>query len=157
MSDLQGMLEIFAVSDVSAAAEPLARADVIWRETIESEAVAVFVADAKGEIVSTCVLVTAPNLLRGGKRHPFLQNVVTRLDFRGRGLVVRLFKQLSNMAGAQIATMSSCKVEEPIRECTPSMKVWASAQACASATLLFVRPTEPQSSKSWAQSPVRNC
>ncbi len=31
------------------------------------------------------MLVTAPNLLRGGKRHGFLENVVTHPELRGLG------------------------------------------------------------------------
>ena len=32
------------------------------------------------------MLITAPNLLRSGRQHAFLENVVTHPDFRGRGL-----------------------------------------------------------------------
>ena len=31
------------------------------------------------------MLITAPNLLRSGRQHAFLENVVTHPDFRGRG------------------------------------------------------------------------
>jgi GNAT superfamily N-acetyltransferase len=31
------------------------------------------------------MLITAPNLLRGGRRHGFLDNVVTHPKFQGRG------------------------------------------------------------------------
>jgi len=31
------------------------------------------------------MLVTAPNLLRGGRRHAFLENVVTHPELQGRG------------------------------------------------------------------------
>jgi len=85
LSDLDGMLRIFAASEVSQAAEPFEQADAIWRETIDSAAVAVFVAELAGEIVATCMLITAPNLLRSGRRHAFLENVVTHPAFRGRG------------------------------------------------------------------------
>jgi GNAT superfamily N-acetyltransferase len=36
-------------------------------------------------LAATCMLVTAPNLLRGGRGHAFLENVVTHRDFRGQG------------------------------------------------------------------------
>ena len=36
-------------------------------------------------IAASCLLVTAPNLLRQGRRHGFLENVVTHPDYRGRG------------------------------------------------------------------------
>src|SRR5262249_39949465 len=34
---------------------------------------------------ATCMLVTAPNLLRDGRRHGFLENVVTHPELQGRG------------------------------------------------------------------------
>ena len=85
ISDLDEMLKVFAASEVSSAAKPYGRAEAIWLEMINSDGVAVFVAEAAGTIVSTCMLIMAPNLLRSGKRHGFLENVVTHPDFRGRG------------------------------------------------------------------------
>ena len=49
------------------------------------EGLTVFVCEAESKIVSTCMLITAPNLLRSGRQHAFLENVVTHPDFRGRG------------------------------------------------------------------------
>ncbi|WGD50386.1 GNAT family N-acetyltransferase [Bradyrhizobium sp. CB1650] len=83
-TDLPALLDLFRASDVSAAAEP-AMAVRIWAETLSREDLAVFVSDAEGRIVSTCMLITAPNLLRGGRRHGFLENVVTHPDYQGRG------------------------------------------------------------------------
>jgi GNAT superfamily N-acetyltransferase len=85
MSDLDSILTLFAASEVSSAAEPLERAEAIWRETINSDSVVVFVADLAENVVATCMLITAPNLLRSGRRHGFLENVVTHPDCRGRG------------------------------------------------------------------------
>jgi GNAT superfamily N-acetyltransferase len=31
------------------------------------------------------MLVTVPNMLRGGRQHGFIENVVTRPEFQGRG------------------------------------------------------------------------
>jgi GNAT superfamily N-acetyltransferase len=45
----------------------------------------VFVADDCDRIAATCTLVTAPNLLRAGRRHGFLENVVSHPELRGRG------------------------------------------------------------------------
>lgn len=84
-SDLAALLELFRASEVSAAAEPQERAAEIWRQTLSCDDLAVFVSEDAGKIVATCMLITAPNLLRGGKRHGFLENVVTRAEYQGRG------------------------------------------------------------------------
>ncbi len=83
-ADLAGLLGLYHASEVSAAAEG-ARAEAIWRETLGWPGLALFVSEAEGQVVASAMLVTAPNLLRGGRRHGFLENVVTHPAWRGRG------------------------------------------------------------------------
>jgi GNAT superfamily N-acetyltransferase len=84
-SDLPSLLALYAVSEVSAGAQPRQRAELLWQETLAQPGVHVFVSDDRDRIAATCMLITAPNLLRGGRRHAFLENVVTHPDLRGRG------------------------------------------------------------------------
>ena len=44
-----------------------------------------FVSEDRDRIAATCMLVIALNLIRSGKRHGFLDNVVTHPELRGRG------------------------------------------------------------------------
>ncbi len=83
--DLARLLALFRVSEVSAAAEPMARAEDIWAQMLSRDGLMVFVAEAEYRIVATCMLITAPNLLRSGRQHAFLENVVAHPEFRGRG------------------------------------------------------------------------
>jgi GNAT superfamily N-acetyltransferase len=84
-ADLDALLALFAVSDVSRAVEPRARAEQIWQETLARDGLAIFVSEADATIVSTCMLITVPNLLRGGRQHGIIENVVTHPNFQGRG------------------------------------------------------------------------
>jgi GNAT superfamily N-acetyltransferase len=84
-ADLDALLALFAASDVSRSAEPRARAEQIWAEMLAREGVFVFVSDADSRIVSTCMLITTPNLLRGGRQFGIVENVATHPDFPGRG------------------------------------------------------------------------
>jgi GNAT superfamily N-acetyltransferase len=84
-SDLSSLLALFAVSEVSASAQPRERAENIWRETLAQPGVHVFVSCDRELIAATCMLITAPNVLRGGRRHAFLENVVTHPEMRGLG------------------------------------------------------------------------
>jgi GNAT superfamily N-acetyltransferase len=84
-SDLPSLLALFAASEVSLAAEPRERGERVWQETLAQPGVHVFVSDERDRIAATCMLITAPNLLRSGRRHGFLENVVTHPDLRGRG------------------------------------------------------------------------
>jgi GNAT superfamily N-acetyltransferase len=84
-SDLPSLLALFQLSEVSAAAQPRERAESIWQETLAHPGVHVFESDDHDRVAATCTLIIAPNLLRGGRRHGFLENVVTHPELRGRG------------------------------------------------------------------------
>jgi GNAT superfamily N-acetyltransferase len=84
-SDLNALLTLFGASEVSHFAQPLEKATRIWDETLASENVFVFVAVSDGIIAATCMLITAPNLLRLGRSHGFLENVMTDPSYQGRG------------------------------------------------------------------------
>ncbi len=83
--DLSSLLALFADSDVSRSVEPRARAEQIWAQMLAREGVAVFVSDTESRIVSTCMLITTPNLLRGGRQFGIIENVATHPGFQGRG------------------------------------------------------------------------
>jgi hypothetical protein len=85
IADLQPLLELFRVSEVSSAVEPIERAQDVWRQTLEHDGVRDFVSETDGKIVATCMLITAPNLLRSGRGHAFLENVVTHPAFSRKG------------------------------------------------------------------------
>ena len=84
-TDLIPLLDLYRASDVSAHAEPIERAEQIWLETLTANNVAVFVSTADAKIFASCVLISAPNLLRSGRSHAFLENVVTHPEFQGQG------------------------------------------------------------------------
>jgi GNAT superfamily N-acetyltransferase len=84
-TDLDSLIALFRASEVSACAEPKEQAERIWSQTLSREGIAVFVSEADCRVVATCMLITAPNLLRGGRQHGFLENVVTHPEYRGQG------------------------------------------------------------------------
>lgn len=84
-ADLPRLLALFRASEFSAAAEPIERAEHIFREMLDAAGVDMFVTDDGDRIGATCMLVTAPNLLRGGRRHGFIENVVAHPALRGMG------------------------------------------------------------------------
>ncbi len=61
---------------------PEERTDAIWAETLASKdtALTLFVGVIDGGVVSTCLLITGPNLMRGGAPHALLENVGTHRD-----------------------------------------------------------------------------
>src|SRR5207237_9854488 len=85
LADLPSLLCLFEMSQVIAVAQRRQPAERIWQDTLVHPGVHVFVSDDRDRIAATCVLVIAPNLLRSGRRHGFLENVVTHPELRGRG------------------------------------------------------------------------
>ena len=87
LDDLPSLLALYQVSEVSATAQPRERAESIWQSTLKHPGVHVFVfvSDEQNRLAATCMLVIAPNMLRGGRSHGFLENVVTHPELRGRG------------------------------------------------------------------------
>jgi GNAT superfamily N-acetyltransferase len=85
IADLPALLDLFRASDVSATVEPPAHAEQIWRQTLDHHGVTIFVSEAGATIAATCMLITAPNLLRRGQGHAFLENVVSHPAWRGQG------------------------------------------------------------------------
>jgi GNAT superfamily N-acetyltransferase len=84
-ADLASLLTLFRASDVSRHVEPIERAERIWAQSLARDGLTIFVSKADQRIVSTCMLVTFPNLLRGGRQHGVIENVVTHPDYQGRG------------------------------------------------------------------------
>jgi GNAT superfamily N-acetyltransferase len=61
------------------------RAASLWAEILADDHIATFVCIAESRLVASCTLTSAPNLMRGGTPHGFLENVVARGDFRRQG------------------------------------------------------------------------
>src|SRR5215470_455310 len=84
-ADVASLLDLYRAAEVSSSAEPKEKAEQIWLEMLSHESISVFVSAVDAQIVATCMLITAPNLLRSGRQHGFLENVVTHPAFRGQG------------------------------------------------------------------------
>jgi len=84
-ADLEQLLDLFRASEVSSTVQPHNEAETIWLETLTRKGVSIFVAEEGSKIAATCMLIVAPNLLRSGRGHGFLENVVTHPQLRGRG------------------------------------------------------------------------
>ena len=58
----------------------------IWQEILADKNNHIIVAEEEGRIVSSCVCVIIPNLTRGQRPYAFIENVITDITCRGRGL-----------------------------------------------------------------------
>jgi len=100
-SDLDAMIELFQHAPVSLVVTPIEPAREIWQQTLAQDGVDVLVSEEDERIVSTCMLITVPNLLRGGHEHGFIENVVTHDDYRRRGHGTAVIQAALELARAQ--------------------------------------------------------
>jgi hypothetical protein len=56
-SDLESLLDLFRVSEVSSIADPTERIEHIWSETLTHQGLALFVSEAGARIAATCMLI----------------------------------------------------------------------------------------------------
>lgn len=82
VTDLESLLERYRASEVSGLASS---PDDIWASILSNDATSVLVSEVDDRVVATCMLIVAPNLLRAGRQHAFLENVVTHPEYRGQG------------------------------------------------------------------------
>src|SRR5260221_9712424 len=83
--DLAPLQELHLHLNPNSPALPDDQARAIWCDILSRQGVIVFVCVVESKLVATCMLITAPNLMRGGRPHGFIENVVTHRDFRQQG------------------------------------------------------------------------
>jgi GNAT superfamily N-acetyltransferase len=84
--DLLGVLDLYRHLNPDDPQPDADKAESAWSALMESGLATVMVADAAGELVSTCTLVIIPNLTRGVRPYGLIENVVTHPGHRRTGL-----------------------------------------------------------------------
>lgn len=84
--DLKEILELYLYLHEQSVPEQSDHLLHTWKQILEDENHHLIVNDRDGKIVSSCVCVIIPNLTRNVRSYAFVENVVTRADYRGCGL-----------------------------------------------------------------------
>jgi len=63
-----------------------AESTAVWENILANNNYHIIVAEEEEQIVSSCTLVVIPNLTHSHRPYALVENVVTHLDFRGKGL-----------------------------------------------------------------------
>lgn len=90
INDLQGILQLYLQLNPSEQSIEYEVAKTIWMSQIEPQQVRYFVAEEGGAIVSSCYISIIPNLTRQGKSIGYLENLITDLEHRRRGIARQL-------------------------------------------------------------------
>ena len=83
--DLKALLELYLYLHEDSIPKQDENLEKTWNQIIEDSNHHLIVNEIDGRIVSSCVCVIIPNLTRNVRPYAFVENVVTRVDFRGNG------------------------------------------------------------------------
>jgi len=72
----------------------------IWKN-IEIQNIKYFIAKENGKIIASCYICVIPNLTRGGKSIGFIENVITDIEYRGKGIGKNIIKNAIEYAKEQ--------------------------------------------------------
>jgi GNAT superfamily N-acetyltransferase len=84
--DLPQVLDLYRHLNPDDPQPDAAKAESAWSALMASDLTTLMVAEATGELVSTCTLVIVPNLTRGVRPYGLIENVVTHPGHRRTGL-----------------------------------------------------------------------
>ncbi len=83
--DLEEILELYLCLHETSIPEHSEQLASAWSQILQDENHHLIVNEVCGKIVSSCVCVIIPNLTRNVRPYAFVENVVTHLDYRGKG------------------------------------------------------------------------
>ncbi|MHA1523783.1 MAG: GNAT family N-acetyltransferase [Alphaproteobacteria bacterium] len=70
----------------------------ILQRIVDADQFQLFICLVNNRVVASCMLALVPNLMRGGRPHAFMENVVTHKDHRRRGHGRAIIKAALEMA-----------------------------------------------------------
>lgn len=95
------------------------RVKVLWDRIVADKDYHIIVAEENDQIISSCTCVIIPNLTRGQRPYAFVENVVTREDFRKQGYASACLaraKEISEAEGCyKMMLLTGAKKDETLR------------------------------------------
>lgn len=74
--------------------------DALWKALLADPNYHIIVAEVDGRLCASCTLVVVPNLTRGLRPYGVVENVVTRREYRRRGLASACLNRARELAQA---------------------------------------------------------
>lgn len=97
-SELKKLLELYLYLHEDTVPQMTEHLKTTWNTIVKDENHHIIVYEADGKIVSSCVCVIIPNLTRGIRPYAFIENVVTHLDYRGKGYATECLNYAKSIA-----------------------------------------------------------
>lgn len=96
--DLDGLLELYMQLHDNEKPKPSKNLNKLWKQMIEDKNHHIVVAIEDEKIVSSCVLVIIPNLTHQQRPYALIENVVTDINYRKKGLATACLEYAKEVA-----------------------------------------------------------
>lgn len=102
-NDLKGLLTLYMQLHENSMPDQTDEIMNLWNRIVNDKDHHIIVAEENGQIVSSCVCVIIPNLTHNQQPYAFIENVITDVNYRNKGLAT----QCLNFA-KEIAVKENC-------------------------------------------------
>jgi GNAT superfamily N-acetyltransferase len=98
-SDLDGILDLYTyLHEYGDPLPPRVDLSELWNGIIANSLLRYFVAEYEGQLMSSCNLTIIPNLTHGARPFGFIENVITRPEYRRNGYAQSVINYALNAA-----------------------------------------------------------
>jgi GNAT superfamily N-acetyltransferase len=118
--ELASLLDLY--THLNSDEPPLPNEDVlnqIWSDFLSDPKITCLVGEMDGRLVASCTLIIVPNLTRGARPYGLIENVVTRAEYRQKGIGSALLRHALGLAWEQrcykVMLLTGRKDEEILR------------------------------------------
>lgn len=117
-NDLYGLLELYTHLHDNSIPPKSDELQKLWNGIMSDENHHIIIAEEEGKIVSSCVCVIIPNLTHNQQPYALIENVVTHIDYRGRGFATACLDYVKEIAEKQncykLMLMTGSKKEDTL-------------------------------------------
>ena len=96
--DFHGLMRLYTQLHNNPMPEPSQKILQLWKRILEDKNHHIIVAEEDGMIVSSCVCVIIPNLTHNQQPYAFVENVITDVNFRKKGLASKCLHYAKELA-----------------------------------------------------------
>lgn len=97
-NDLKGLMELYMQLHNNPMPERLDNLSMLWNKICNDKDHHIIVAEEEGKIVSSCVCVIIPNLTHNQQSYALIENVITDVHYRKRGLATQCLNYAKEIA-----------------------------------------------------------
>lgn len=97
-SDFENLLTLYMQLQGNSMPYKTYELEKLWSQIVDNKDYHIIVAEENGKIVSSCTCVIIPNLTHNQRPYAFVENVVTDINYRNKGLATQCLNYAKEIA-----------------------------------------------------------